>query len=160
MVKDAWLADDITQETFVRAMRHIDGLKDPDKLTSWLFQVAHNLCRDHFRTSARQATDPLEDEGDIPSDAQPGVDTQLERHQMNACVQHQMEKLTETHRSVLWLFDVLGFSLKEIADILDISLANVKVRLHRARRQLREILTENCQFSKDGRDVLVCVPRE
>ena len=61
---------------------------------------------------------------------------------------------------MIWLFDVLDFSLKETAVILGISEANVKIRLHRARRQLRTVLETHCAFERDGRNVLVCEPLE
>jgi len=159
VVKDAWLADDIAQETFVRAMQHAAGIRDPAKLSAWLFRVAHNLCLDHFRKAARRPTEAIEDLVAMPPDDLPGADTEMERHEMSACVQRQVEKLEAPYRSVIWLFDVQGFSLREIAAILDISLANVKVRLHRARKQFKGILVENCALSKDRRDVLVCEPK-
>jgi RNA polymerase sigma-70 factor (ECF subfamily) len=159
MVKDDWLADDIAQETFVRAMRHADRIKDPSRWSSWLFRVAHNLCRDHFRSDTRNTTDSWEDPDSLPLAQQADAGTALERHEMSACVRRQVEKLPAPYRSTIWLFDVQGFSLKETAGILDISVANVKVRLHRSRSQLKDILVENCLLSKDERDVLVCEPR-
>jgi RNA polymerase sigma-70 factor (ECF subfamily) len=78
---------------------------------------------------------------------------------MSACVRRQADKLPNHYRTVIWLFDQQGFSLQETADILGITLANTKVRLHRARRQLKSILQENCRFNRDERDVLVCIPR-
>jgi len=58
------------------------------------------------------------------------------------------------------LFDVDGFTHKEIAEILDIDVSNVKVRLHRARKKMRIILNENCKFERDDRNVFVCIPNE
>ena len=78
---------------------------------------------------------------------------------MSICVQNQMLLLPENYRTVIWLFDVLGFSLKEIADILGLSVENVKVRLHRARKQFKSILRQKCSFEKDERNVLVCDPK-
>ena len=49
---------------------------------------------------------------------------------------------------------------EEIAEILGISLSNVKVRLHRARHKMRDILNDNCTFERDGRNVFVCLPKE
>ena len=58
----------------------------------------------------------------------------------------------------LVLFDIMECSHQEIADILGITVANVKVRLHRAREKLKPILEEKCAFERDERDVLVCTP--
>jgi RNA polymerase sigma-70 factor (ECF subfamily) len=70
-----------------------------------------------------------------------------------------MDLLPESQRTVIELFDVLGFAQKEIAEILDITVENVKVRLHRARKNLKVILEKKCAFERDERDVLVCVPK-
>jgi hypothetical protein len=67
--------------------------------------------------------------------------------------------LPENYRTVIWLFDVLGFTLKEIADILELSVENVKIRLHRARKKFKSILNQKCSFEKDERNVLVCEPK-
>jgi RNA polymerase sigma-70 factor (ECF subfamily) len=67
--------------------------------------------------------------------------------------------LPENYRTVIWLFDVSGFTLKEIADILELSVENVKIRLHRARKKFKSILSQKCSFEKDERNVLVCEPK-
>ncbi len=79
---------------------------------------------------------------------------------MSVCVQRQVLKLTAPYRSVIWLFDVLDFSLKETATILDISEANVKTRLYRARRKLKAVLETHCAFERDARNVFICQPRK
>jgi hypothetical protein len=61
-------------------------------------------------------------------------------------------------RTVLLLFDIMGFSHQEIADILGSTVKNVKVRLHRARKKLKPILEEKCAFERDERHVLICTP--
>lgn len=158
MVRDPWIADDLTQDTFVRAMGRMEGLRDPQKLESWLFKIAHNLCYDHFRTRARHPSQPMDSQTEVPSDDHPNLEKTLEHHEMNACIQRQVDKLPENYRTVIWLFDGQGFSLQESANILGITVTNTKVRLHRARRQLKSILEENCRFDRDERDVLVCTP--
>jgi RNA polymerase sigma-70 factor, ECF subfamily len=157
-VRDPWVADDLTQDVFVRAMDRLNGLREPQKIESWLFKIAHNLCRDHFRTQGRRPA-PSMGPDDICSEEETDMAKALERHEMSACVQRQADKLPDNYRSVIWLFDQQGFSLQETADILGITVANTKVRLHRARRQLKSILQENCRFNRDERDVLVCTPR-
>ncbi len=158
MVRDPWIADDLTQDTFVRAMDRMDDLRDPQKIESWLFKIAHNLCHDHFRTRARHPAQPMDSQTEAPSDDHPNLEKTLERLEMNACIQRQVDKLPENYRTVIWLFDGQGFSLQETAEILDLTVTNTKVRLHRARRQLKSIFKENCRFDRDERDVLVCTP--
>ncbi len=157
-VRDTWAAEDIVQETFLRAHRKRHTLRSADKLAPWLYQIAYRLCLDYFRARARRPEDDTADPVAFKTPQAPSPEHMLERHQMSACVQRQILKLTHAYRSVIWLFDVLDFSLKETATILDISEANVKVRLHRARRKLKAILETHCAFERDGRNVFVCKP--
>jgi RNA polymerase sigma-70 factor (ECF subfamily) len=67
---------------------------------------------------------------------------ELERRQMGKCVQDQIDLLPEPLHTVIILFDTMGFSHEEIAELLGISVENTKVRLHRARKKRRSILEE------------------
>jgi len=158
-VKNEWAADDIVQEVFVRAHSKIDTLKDHDKIGSWLFRIAYRQCMDHFRKESRTASEDIEDLGEVNTPDSSATERKLEQHQMSVCVQNQMLLLPENYRAVIWLFDVSGFTLKEIADILELSVENVKIRLHRARNKFKSILSQKCSFEKDERNVLVCEPK-
>jgi len=158
-VKDAWIADDILQEAFCRAQQRIDALAQIQQFRAWLFRIAYRLCLDHFRQAGRGKMEVFNEEAILPAPAPPSVEKQLVQHQMSLCVQTQVGRLPQNYRTVIWLFDVLGFTLQETASILDISLENTKVRLHRGRRKLRGVLKQNCTFARDARDVLVCEPR-
>jgi RNA polymerase sigma-70 factor (ECF subfamily) len=73
-------------------------------------------------------------------------------------VQDKVDRLPESLKSVLIMYDVMGFRHKEIAAVLAISPGNVKTRLHRARQKLKGILEKECRLEKDERNVLVCEP--
>jgi RNA polymerase sigma-70 factor (ECF subfamily) len=158
IIKDEWVADDIIQETFARIQKNFNQLKDPSKKAAWIFRIAYNLCQDHFRQQKKSAAadNPIEAHTEIFST--PFFHKQLEQNQMGECVQAEMSRLPESLRSVLVLFDVLEFSQKEISEILDITPENVKVRLHRARKKMKVILEEKCNFQRDERNVLICEP--
>jgi len=158
-VKNEWVVDDIVQEVFVRAHSKIDTLKDQDKIGSWLFRIAYRQCMDHFRKESRNPQKDILDFRGVNTSDYSTTERKLEQHQMSVCVQNQMLLLSENYRTVIWLFDVLDFTLKEIADILELSVENVKVRLHRARKKLKSILSQKCTFEKDERNVLVCEPK-
>jgi RNA polymerase sigma-70 factor, ECF subfamily len=166
LVRDEWVADDLIQETFLKIQNNLKSLKDPSKLSSWIFRIAYNLCQDHFRQLKRsrkeERIDQEEKEDFKEALIQRGLDIQkeLEQRQMGECVQNQINLLPESLRTVLLLFDIMEFSHQEIADILRITVKNVKVRLHRARKKLRPILEEKCSFERDERNVLVCLPIE
>jgi RNA polymerase sigma-70 factor, ECF subfamily len=159
-VKDDWLAQDLAQETFLRAFKKIDGLKDKTSIGPWLIKIAKNLCLDYFRQDARNRLEQQNPGREITTADATSTEKALEKHQMSACVQKQMTHLPETYRNVLWLYEVMGLSQKEIAAVVNISLENVKVRLHRARLKFKAILKEQCSFEKDERNVIVCEPRD
>jgi RNA polymerase sigma-70 factor (ECF subfamily) len=158
MVKEDWIAEDLTQDVFMRAYQNLQGLKDPERARPWLFRIAKNRCLDHFRQQGKNV-----DPGPAPVEPSslPGSayqDRDLERQEMTQCVRDHIQLLPEPLRTVLWLFDAEGFTHREIASIMDIDAVNVRVRLHRARNKMREILRENCRFERDERNVFVCVP--
>jgi RNA polymerase sigma-70 factor (ECF subfamily) len=78
---------------------------------------------------------------------------------MSECVQDYLVRLPDDYRVAIFLHDVYGLSNPEIARLLGCSLATAKIRVHRARRRLREALASACAFELDERGVLVCEPR-
>jgi RNA polymerase sigma-70 factor (ECF subfamily) len=165
LVKDESAADDLIQETFLKVQKSLDSLRDPSKLSSWIFRIAYNLCQDHFRqlkvSLRNESIDPEQEDGQ-EAFIQEGVDIQkeIEQREMSQCVQDKLDLLPEPFRTVLFLSDIMEFSQQEIADTLEITVENVKVRLHRARKKLRSILREKCSFEVDERNVLTCLPKD
>ena len=160
LVKDEWVADDLSQETFARVQVNLASLRDPTRISSWIFRIAYNLCQDHFRSTKVSTLDESGDRTTREPLGQPTVHEALEQHQMGQCVQAQIDLLPESLRTVLILYDVMDFSHEQIADILGTTVENTKVRLHRARKRLKTILEEQCTFEVDERGVLVCEPTE
>lgn len=165
MVRDAALAEDLTQEALLRAHQGLAGLRDHDRLIPWLYRIATNLCRDHFRRQ-RTTLDKLATDAALPSSAHeprdenaPQLGKVMECAEMGECVQRYFRQLPDSYRAVILLHDVEGMTCPEIAELLGISLAAAKIRLHRARQQLRVILEDVCHFSLDERGVLVCEPK-
>ena len=158
MVRDEWAADDLTQDTFLKVQEKLSGLRDSSKLRPWIFQIARNRCLDYFRSRSGQDTNQGTIQG-LKASIEPIAQVQLEQHQMSRCVQDKIHLLPEPLRVVLVLFDTMELSHQEIADILGIRAGNVKVRLHRARNALKEILERDCNFEHDERNVMVCLPK-
>jgi RNA polymerase sigma-70 factor (ECF subfamily) len=164
LVKDEWVADDLIQETFLKIQNNLKNLKDPSKLSSWIFRIAYNLCQDHFRQlkfarkEERIDHEGMEEFKETLIQKELDIQKELEQRQMGECVQNQINLLPESLRTVLVLSDIMEFSHQEIADISGITVKNVKVRLHRARKKLKSILEERCSFERDERNVLVCTP--
>lgn len=158
LVKDEFACDDLIQETFLKVRNNLDALRETEKISSWIYRIAYNLCQDHFKAKNKA---PL-NTGELPVKStlqiRESFDFKLEQHQMGSCVQQQIDLLPESLRTVLTMYDVLEFTHKEIAEILNITEKNSKVRLHRARKSLKKILEEKCTFEVDNRNVLVCEP--
>jgi RNA polymerase sigma-70 factor (ECF subfamily) len=169
IVRDSTAAEDLTQEALLRAHNKLPSLQDPEKMTSWLYRIATNICRDRFRqASYRNRPKSLDTNGDSDlesSDAKDVVDTgprldkAMEQKEMSSCVQNYLTGLSDSYRAVILLHDTEGLTNPEIAEMLGVSLATVKIRLHRARERLRAALAKACSFSTDERGVVVCDPK-
>jgi RNA polymerase sigma-70 factor (ECF subfamily) len=165
LVRDPAEAEELTQDTYARALDRIDNLRDPQAALAWLYRIATNVCLDHLRRR-RLPTIPLDSDGS-GDDAQRAaarephsslIETALERSEMSECVQSYLETLPDDYRAAIFLHDVCGLSTPEIARLLGCSVATAKIRLHRARRRLRQVLDAACAFDIDERGVLVCEP--
>ncbi|MDI7261659.1 MAG: RNA polymerase sigma factor, partial [Thermodesulfobacteriota bacterium] len=165
LVKDEWVADDLIQETFLKIQNNLKNLKDPSKLSFWIFRIAYNLCQDYFRKLKRSREEERIDQEEMEDFKealiQKGLDIQkkLEQRQMGECVQDQILLLPRSLQEVIIFSDMMEFSQQEMAEILGITVENVKVRLHRARKKLKTILEEKCTFETDERNVLICEPK-
>ena len=166
LVRDPAEAEDLTQETYLRAQARIHTLKDQDKAIPWLYRIATNVSYDRFRQASFKRSRQPEDAPDTgPSDStaaeavpdeEPRLDLAMEQEEMSGCVQQYVSDLSDNYRAVILLHDTQGLTNPEIADMLDLSLATVKIRLHRARKRLREALQRACSFSFDDRGVMIC----
>jgi RNA polymerase sigma-70 factor, ECF subfamily len=165
MARDPDVAEDLTQETLLRALRGLGALRDRAALVSWLDRVATNVFLDWVRAEGRR---PLAYPGGhdaggaglIAEIADPGmrVDRRVEQAQMSACVRGFVDELPDDYRAVILLHDAHGLSSHEIAGILGVSVATAKIRIHRGRARLRTALQDGCEFEPDDRGVTVCTP--
>ncbi len=159
MVKDTTEAEDLTQETFLRAYRRRDSLRDEGAQIAWLYRIATHVCYDRLRQYARRSPRESEtdlDQVDVPEPNAPSLQQTVERDEMSGCVQRYLTRLPDAYRAVILLHDMEGLTAAEIAPLLGQSLATVKIRLHRARQKLRIALEAGCAFSHDERSVLTC----
>ena len=139
MVNDRALAEDLTQETFVRAYRHLAALREEEKFSTWLFSIAKNVAREHLRSSERRSTKvDLDDETvrELPDGALTPVGELLDK-ELNAVVRRALGALDDDKRMVFTLKIFQQRSYEEIAEITGFSLPKVKTDLHRARAEMR-----------------------
>lgn len=157
-------AEDMAQESFVKISRSLDGFRGESQLSTWIYRIATNTALDHLRRpSTKQASqqeygasDDDEFYEDSAVDDAPLHDTLLIRKDMNTCIHGLVNDLPENYRTVLVLADLEELSNAEIADVLGLSLDTVKIRLHRARFQLKTSMDRACHLYHDARNVLSC----
>jgi RNA polymerase sigma-70 factor (ECF subfamily) len=141
LTHDPHAAEDLTQETFLRAWRRRKLLRNPQALQVWLFRIAANLWRDQLRHGklpvARASCLPEEIAANGPTAQQRIDDEEDLRRALDA-----MEALPERQREVLYLNACEGLSAADISLILRISLSAVKASLSLARKKLREKLKD------------------
>jgi RNA polymerase sigma-70 factor (ECF subfamily) len=133
-------AEEILQETFLRAFKHIDNVREGVSLAPWLYRIAVNLAHDwtarHCRWPA--ALDEIIEQLITPAMSSP--EQTVEERELYELVYEAINKLEFKQRASLVLFYLHDFSLNEIAEIMDCPVGTVKSRLHYARENLRREL--------------------
>jgi len=142
-VKNADLADDLLQETFIRIHSKIDSLRDETKVQAWVFQIARNIINDHFRK-----TNPIKID-DIPDsiDSEPESD-----EEMTVAIQDMvkfMDNLDKKDCQALCQVEFEGLSIKDYANNAGISYTAAKTRVARARHKLSDLLMNCCHYEFD-----------
>ncbi len=132
-------ADDVLQVATMRAAEHVADLEDPDKVRPWLFRIVRNTIIDAKRAAASRAR-LIETRDDVDVEA-PIADASCR------CSVQLVQTLPDSQSAILSLVDLGDASLQEAAAALEITVNNATVRLHRARKALRERLKEHCGVS-------------
>lgn len=153
-------SEDLTQETFLKVRDKFDQLRDSQKMRSWLFRIARNQCVDYFRINQSTKFHKNQDCDTLIGTEEISPLDRVARREMTLCIKSKLMQLSEQYRTVLVLFDVVGMSHSEIAEVLEITENNAKVRLHRSRKEMKSILESGCTFERDKRNVFVCLPKE
>jgi RNA polymerase sigma-70 factor (ECF subfamily) len=139
MLRDRGEAEDVAQESYLKLWQHIDDIDD-DRAKLWLLKVTRNGCIDRLRKK-RQASNVSETALEIV-DKSKGPAGTLAHEQLSKWLKDAIELLQEPYRSLIVLRDVQQKSYGDVAVDLSLSLSQVKVYLHRARAQPRDILRE------------------
>jgi len=151
-------AEDLTQETFLRAYSRREALRDANAVRGWLYRIATRACLDRWRERAEPVAAGGEGQGPtldaVPSGAPSALEV-VEREETGACVQRCLDFLPDHYRAVILLHQGHSLTAVEIAGLLHESVGTVKIRLHRARRKLREVMEIGCAVSQ-GRDGVPC----
>jgi RNA polymerase sigma-70 factor (ECF subfamily) len=140
MSADTELAEDLTQEVFIKAWEKLKTFKFQSKFSSWLHSIAVNLFLTEKRSQKRFMQKLLALGGTFGNEKQgPG---NPHRYDINIDVENAISKLPEQARTAFVLHDIEGFQHKEIAEMMNIEVGTSKAHLHRARKILREELAK------------------
>jgi len=151
MVRDRELAEDLAQETFVKALNAIESYRPEFKFSSWIFKIANNAAIDHLR---RRELDTLSLEGSPHAETPEAVEATalqigdrqespldtVEARELGGQIEQAIGQLRPEYRSCILLRHVEGRAYEEIAEILNLPLGTVKTYIHRARNELRQAL--------------------
>lgn len=148
VVGDRELAEDIAQETFLRAYKSAARYRQISKFSTWLYTIALNLCRNElrrrkFKTYSLEGMAERDEDSkvrtDIPDEkTQPDLD--MERKEAGSLVRQAVEQLPEKFKTPLVLRDIQELSYEEISGILNLPEGTVKSRINRGRQRIKEIL--------------------
>ncbi len=159
------VSEDLAQIVFAKAAKALPTFRGDAQSSTWLYRIAAHVASDWLRSRSAQETKvtvqlPEADfrEASVTS-ANPALvgdqaspEQELVRREMADCIRQEIGQLAEAYQAVLILGDLGGLTDGEVAETLGISAANVRVRLHRARAQLRKIIEARCDFYRQELD--------
>lgn len=152
MVRDRELAEDLAQETFIKALNAIESYRPEFKFSSWIFKIANNSAIDHLR---RRALDTLSLEGSPHAETPEAIEAtalqigdrqespldEVAARELGGQIEAAIAQLRPEYRSCILLRHVEGRAYEEIAQMLNLPLGTVKTYIHRARNELRQLLS-------------------
>lgn len=146
-VKNKHVANDVFQSSFLKVHKNLDQLKARDKARAWIFQISRNEINNYFN---RESNLRSNDSPDLEDQSEPYVDI--------CCFDRFIEELPSVYQEVIQLTYLSGKKQEEVADMLDISLANVKARIRRAKALLKERFLACCQYEINAEGKLIGTP--
>jgi RNA polymerase sigma factor (sigma-70 family) len=140
-LKNSEAAEDATQEVFVKMLKHANQFHGDAKLSTWLFSITANWCRDYLRKADNKSKESEDVLISLPAPSELAPDRNLERRESERRVQRALQSLTAEQREAILLSRYQGLSYAEIAQIAGCSEGAVKTRVFRAMETLKKILT-------------------
>lgn len=140
-LKNAEAAEDATQEVFVKMLRHANQFHGDAKLSTWLFSITANWCRDYLRKADNKSKESEDVLVTLPASAEYSPDRTLEQRENEQRVRRALATLTPEQREAILLSRYQGLSYAEIAQVAGCSEGAVKTRVFRAMETLKKVLT-------------------
>ncbi len=142
---------DIIQDTFVKVKLNIDKLLNPAKAENWIFQIARNTMYDYFRDKGKSIK--KENVFERISEDEENEDDILIQQQTESFSDYTgfvVSQLPEKYKKAVYMADIEGKKMHEIADELDLSISGAKSRVQRARRMIKDIILQCCDVTSDN----------
>jgi RNA polymerase sigma-70 factor, ECF subfamily len=148
--------DDVLQDVFVRIQRGLPALRDEERFTPWLFQVARSAIADHHRARARHPAPPAAEDHEDPAESLPAPDVREADDRdasrtLATCISVFVARLPSPYREAVTLVELEGLTAREAAEMAGVSVSGMKSRVQRGRAQLRQLLEECCEIALDAR---------
>lgn len=157
MTRNAEDAQELAQDTFVRAFVAIKKFRCEASFSTWLYRITMNVCTDFLRKRNKAVVVSME-QGAVGSENEqpiqlpeegPGPDELSEKRQLKKLVRQAMDSLSAEHRQVLVLRDLMDLSYKDIANTLNVSEGTIKSRINRAREGLKQVILKKPELFQD-----------
>lgn len=151
-------ADDVLQNVFVKICAHFKTLKEPDKIQSWLFQIARNAVIDFYRTKKLEVE--LPEEIALAETAET-IDKDKCFRDAQKCLLPMINRLPANYQTTVKLSELEGWTQKRVAAAEGVSLSAVKSRVQRGRKMIKKMLEDCCRFEVDRRGHPIgCEPKK
>ncbi len=148
--------DDVMQDVYVRMQRGLAALRDDERMTAWLFQIARSAIAEHGRARARHPLPATATAGDelAASEGTDDDDRAATTH-LAGCVATFVARLPSPYREAVTLVELEGLTAREAAALAGVSVSAMKSRVQRGRVQLRALFDACCSFALDARHKVV-----
>ena len=146
MTKSREAAEEISQDTFIKVFKNLIKFKGDSKFSTWLYRIAYHTSLDRIKKDKK--TNNTFQMNEITLNQIQSVENILEgieRKERAKIMESCLQKLSDDERAIIWMFYYDELSLKEIIEVTNLSEANIKVKLHRARKKLLTIVKENVE---------------
>lgn len=140
MVDDEDRARELVQRAFVKGFRKLRSCRDPEKVGGWLYRITTNLCKDHLKSRRRDEV-ALDDAPQLTA-RRGDPDADLERSALREEIRAALDRLTPDQKEAFLMKHLEGRSYAEMSELLGASRSALKMRVHRAREELRELLED------------------
>jgi RNA polymerase sigma-70 factor, ECF subfamily len=152
-------AEDLAQEVLLKVHQGLDRFRGEAKVSTWVFQVATHAALDRLRNASHRAAQGFLPEAVLDGTGGRAVPDHGEeplKEEMCRCIRGLVDELPLEYRTIIYLSELQELRIGEVAAVLGISPGSAKIRLHRARRMLRDRMERDCRILLDGRAELQC----